>query len=227
MNDPDGVPRTCCDDKEVAIASCGDSEGGWKPRRKRGNKRTLGVADSDTKQESSSKRIRTRIPWQMGTDEEALLAENVDHGSESVKSLSSLMNQLSVSANPVVVTPPSDAKETSEAQLQKTRQQDMKPEQLEKLSKREGTAAPEKRSDPRGFYCLSSGITHRFMLPEANGKKVFCSQGWLITVAKDLSMNPLHPFAHDITKLPHMKQIKDWSIAGQFKLQRLMSLNTN
>ncbi|KAK0589144.1 hypothetical protein LWI29_010258 [Acer saccharum] len=93
--------------------------------------------------------------------EEALLAENVGHGSESIKSLSSQMNELSVSANPVVVTPPSDAKDASdtgapgqdidkkvralkkkirlaEAQLQKTGQQDMKPEQLEKLSKLEG-----------------------------------------------------------------------------------------
>ncbi|KAL5789867.1 hypothetical protein ACOSQ2_004755 [Xanthoceras sorbifolium] len=93
--------------------------------------------------------------------EEALPAENVGYGSESGKSLTSQMNELSVSANAIVVTPPSDTKDTSdtgasgqdidkkiralkkkirlaEAQLQKTEQQDMKPEQLEKFSKLEG-----------------------------------------------------------------------------------------
>ncbi|KAK1556787.1 hypothetical protein Q3G72_012040 [Acer saccharum] len=33
MNDPDSVPRTYCNDKDVTIASCGDGEGGWKPWR--------------------------------------------------------------------------------------------------------------------------------------------------------------------------------------------------
>ncbi|KAK4857260.1 hypothetical protein QYF36_026185 [Acer negundo] len=69
--------------------------------------------------------------------------------------------------------------------------------------------APEKRSDRRGFYSIPDGITHKFTLPEANGKKVFSSKGWLITIAKDLSMNLLHPFSRDIIKLPHMKKIKD------------------
>lgn len=93
--------------------------------------------------------------------EEAVSAENLSHGSASAKSLTSQMNELSVSANPVVETPLSDAKDPAdagapgqnidkriraikkkirlaEAQQQNTGQQELKPEQLEKLSKLEG-----------------------------------------------------------------------------------------
>ncbi|XVF00732.1 hypothetical protein REPUB_Repub04eG0026800 [Reevesia pubescens] len=91
---------------------------------------------------------------------EDLTEEDLDHGSESVKSLTSQMTDLAVSQNPVP-TSPSNSVEASdtgapvqdldkkiralrkkirlaEAQQQKTPQQDMKPEQLEKLAKLEG-----------------------------------------------------------------------------------------
>ncbi|EOX97385.1 hypothetical protein QUC31_015727 [Theobroma cacao] len=87
--------------------------------------------------------------------------EDSDHGSESVKSLTSQMTELAVSENPVPTSPPSNSVQASdadapvqdldkkiralkkkirltEAQQQKTPQQDMKPEQLEKLAKLEG-----------------------------------------------------------------------------------------
>ncbi|XP_044487880.1 partner of Y14 and mago isoform X2 [Mangifera indica] len=93
--------------------------------------------------------------------EEVKLAENISHGLEYVKSLTSQMNELCVSANAVLGIPPSDTKDPldtvtpsqdidkrirtlkkkirlAEAQQQKTGQREMKPEQLEKLSKVEG-----------------------------------------------------------------------------------------
>ncbi|KAJ0077900.1 hypothetical protein Patl1_36904 [Pistacia atlantica] len=101
--------------------------------------------------------------------EEVELAENISHGLESAKSLTSQMNELHVSTNEVLEIPPSDTKGASdavalsqdidkriralkkkvllailtairlaEAQQQKTGQREMKPEQLEKLSKLEG-----------------------------------------------------------------------------------------
>ncbi|KDP43633.1 hypothetical protein JCGZ_16920 [Jatropha curcas] len=94
------------------------------------------------------------------TNEELLPAEDFGHAAESVKSLTSQMNELGVSANSAVSTPPVDSAETldlnapsqdidkkiralkkkirlAEAQQQKTAPQDMKPEQLEKLAKLE------------------------------------------------------------------------------------------
>ncbi|KAE8009090.1 hypothetical protein FH972_005544 [Carpinus fangiana] len=94
-------------------------------------------------------------------NEEAPSVEDLDNGSESVKQLMSQMNELAVSANATVITPPSDSTEgsnsenpvqdidkriralkkkirLSEAQQQKTTQEDMKPEQLDKLIKLEG-----------------------------------------------------------------------------------------
>ncbi|CAN6584450.1 hypothetical protein ACFX13_045180 [Malus domestica] len=87
--------------------------------------------------------------------------ENLGHVSEAVESLASQMNELGVSSSPPLVTPPSDSTEDSnpagpaqdidkriralkkkirlaEAQQQKTNQQDIKSEQLEKLTKLEG-----------------------------------------------------------------------------------------
>ncbi|KAM1014531.1 hypothetical protein ACFX2C_044507 [Malus domestica] len=87
--------------------------------------------------------------------------ENLGHVSEAVESLASQMNELGVSSSPPLVTPPSDSTEDSnpagpaqdidkriralkkkirlaEAQQQKTNQQDIKSEQLEKLMKLEG-----------------------------------------------------------------------------------------
>ncbi|KAK9286434.1 hypothetical protein L1049_014831 [Liquidambar formosana] len=91
--------------------------------------------------------------------EEVLPAENVSHGLESLDSVASQMNELDISANPSVVTPPSDSTDSSnsspvpdidkriralkkkirltEAQQQKTPPQDMKPEQLDKMTKLE------------------------------------------------------------------------------------------
>ncbi|KAJ7015621.1 partner of Y14 and mago-like isoform X2 [Populus alba x Populus x berolinensis] len=91
----------------------------------------------------------------------ALLDEDLGHASDSVKSLTSLMNELAVSSNPAVVAPSSDLADASnmespvqdidkriralkkkirlaEAQQQKTPSQDMNPEQLEKLTRLEG-----------------------------------------------------------------------------------------
>ncbi|XP_016646857.1 PREDICTED: partner of Y14 and mago [Prunus mume] len=95
------------------------------------------------------------------TKEEEAPVENLGHASESVKSLTSQMNELGVSSSPALVTPPSDSTEDSnpggpvqdidkkiralkkkirlaEAQQQKTHQQDNKSEQLDKLTKLEG-----------------------------------------------------------------------------------------
>ncbi|XP_011046144.1 PREDICTED: partner of Y14 and mago-like isoform X1 [Populus euphratica] len=91
----------------------------------------------------------------------ALPDEDLGHASNSVKSLTSQMNELAVSSNPTVVAPSSDLVDASnmeslvqdidkriralkkkirlaEAQQQKTPSQDMNPEQLEKLAKLEG-----------------------------------------------------------------------------------------
>uniref|UniRef100_A0A7N2LTB8 KIB1-4 beta-propeller domain-containing protein n=1 Tax=Quercus lobata TaxID=97700 RepID=A0A7N2LTB8_QUELO len=54
--------------------------------------------------------------------------------------------------------------------------------------------AEKEGSDLRGFFSLSKGMTHQVLLPQANGKKCFSSQGWLITAGTDLSLNLLHPF---------------------------------
>ncbi|ONI35963.1 hypothetical protein PRUPE_1G562800 [Prunus persica] len=95
------------------------------------------------------------------TKEEEAFVENLGHVSESVKSLTSQMNEFGVSSSPALVTPPSDSTEDSnpggpvqdidkkiralkkkirlaEAQQQKTHQQDNKSEQLDKLTKLEG-----------------------------------------------------------------------------------------
>ncbi|KAM2375725.1 hypothetical protein ACFXTH_044449 [Malus domestica] len=87
--------------------------------------------------------------------------ENLGHVSEAVESLASQMNELGVSSSSSLVTPPSDSTEDlnpagpaqdidkriralrkkirlAEAQQQKTNQQDIKSEQLEKLTKLEG-----------------------------------------------------------------------------------------
>ncbi|XVE48698.1 hypothetical protein DITRI_Ditri01bG0023000 [Diplodiscus trichospermus] len=87
--------------------------------------------------------------------------EDLDNGSESLKSLTSQMADLAVSENAVPTSAPSNSVEASdagasvqdlykkiralkkkirlaEAQQQKTPQKDMKPEQLEKLAKLEG-----------------------------------------------------------------------------------------
>ncbi|XP_061952308.1 partner of Y14 and mago-like isoform X2 [Populus nigra] len=91
----------------------------------------------------------------------ALPDEDLGHASDSVKSLTSQMNELAVSSNPAVVAPSSDLADASnmespaqdidkriralkkkirlaEAQQLKTPSQDMNPEQLEKLAKLEG-----------------------------------------------------------------------------------------
>uniref|UniRef100_A0A5B6YL41 Putative partner of Y14 and mago n=1 Tax=Davidia involucrata TaxID=16924 RepID=A0A5B6YL41_DAVIN len=74
-------------------------------------------------------------------------AEDGSHEMESVESVASQMNELSISANPAIVDPPSNSTECltlgdpvpkirlTEAQQQKTIQQDMKPEQLDKVAK--------------------------------------------------------------------------------------------
>ncbi|KAJ6427638.1 hypothetical protein OIU84_023097 [Salix udensis] len=90
----------------------------------------------------------------------ALPDEDLAHESDSVKLLTSHMNELAVSSNPAVVAPSSDLADASnmespvqdidkkiralkkkirlaEAQQQKTPSQDMNPEQLEKLTKLE------------------------------------------------------------------------------------------
>ncbi|GMJ12650.1 partner of Y14-MAGO [Hibiscus trionum] len=95
------------------------------------------------------------------TKEDGLTEENLDHESESVKSLTSQITNLAVSQNPISTSPPSNSVEASdagtpdqeldkkiralkkkirlaEAQQQKIPQQDMKPEQLEKLAKLDG-----------------------------------------------------------------------------------------
>ncbi|PON40370.1 WIBG family [Trema orientale] len=108
---------------------------------------------------------KEKNPEQMEAEEtnkeETVPLENMGSGTESVKSLTSQMNELAVSTNPAVVIPPSDSIEDSnsgdpiqdidkriralkkkirltEAQKQKTAQQDMKPEQLDKFTKLEG-----------------------------------------------------------------------------------------
>ncbi|TXG50526.1 hypothetical protein EZV62_023050 [Acer yangbiense] len=64
---------------------------------------------------------------------------------------------------------------------------------------------PKICSDLRDFVIPPQGVTRRTLLPEANAKMCFSSKGWLITIARDLSMNLLHPFSRDQIKLPHIK----------------------
>ncbi|KAH7518776.1 partner of Y14 and mago [Ziziphus jujuba] len=93
--------------------------------------------------------------------EESVPVGDAGHESDSVKPLISQMNELAVSSSPALVTPPVDSAEDlnpggpvqdidkriralkkkirlAEAQKQKTPQHDMKPEQLDKLTKLEG-----------------------------------------------------------------------------------------
>ncbi|KAK2989935.1 hypothetical protein RJ640_013859 [Escallonia rubra] len=52
-------------------------------------------------------------------------------------------------------------------------------------------------SDVREFYSLSKDMILRETLPEANEKRCRClaSEGWLITIGKDLNMSLLHPIS--------------------------------
>ncbi|KAB2045994.1 hypothetical protein ES319_D01G202000v1 [Gossypium barbadense] len=109
------------------------------------------------------KRLQGKNLEEVSDDEntrEDVPEEDLD-GSKSVKSLTSQMSDLAFSQNPVPTSPPSNTVDASdagapvldldkkiralkkkirlaEAQQQKTPQQDMKPEQLEKLAKVEG-----------------------------------------------------------------------------------------
>ncbi|KAJ6711390.1 PYM PROTEIN [Salix purpurea] len=107
------------------------------------------------------KREKTQKQSKMETwKREALPDEDLAHESDSVKLLTSHMNELAVSSNPAVVAPSSDLADASnmespvqdidkriralkkkirlaEAQQQKTPSKDMNPEQLEKLTKLE------------------------------------------------------------------------------------------
>uniref|UniRef100_A0A2N9J328 KIB1-4 beta-propeller domain-containing protein n=1 Tax=Fagus sylvatica TaxID=28930 RepID=A0A2N9J328_FAGSY len=64
--------------------------------------------------------------------------------------------------------------------------------------------AAKEGSDLRDFFSICTGMTRTLMLPEAaNQTKCYSSQGWLITVAKDMSINLLHPFTRLQKKLPN------------------------
>ncbi|KAA8545539.1 hypothetical protein F0562_020323 [Nyssa sinensis] len=127
------------------------------------------VSDTKSKTKSAKRNERKKDKRQQaaldkGKDletNEVLSAEDGSHGTESVVSVASQMNELSISANPSVVNPPSNSTECltpgdhvpdidkriralkkkirlTEAQQQKTVQKDMKPEQLDKVAKLEG-----------------------------------------------------------------------------------------
>ncbi|KAG5525915.1 hypothetical protein RHGRI_032271 [Rhododendron griersonianum] len=106
-------------------------------------------------------------------------AEDASQGSEPVDSVVSQMNGLAISSNSAVVTPPLDVTESStpsdhisdidkriralkkkirlsEAQQQKTIQQEMKPEQMEKMTKLEGWRNELKLLEDRKAELLAS-----------------------------------------------------------------------
>ncbi|KAF7128121.1 hypothetical protein RHSIM_Rhsim11G0131600 [Rhododendron simsii] len=106
-------------------------------------------------------------------------AEDASQGSEPVDSVVSQMNGLAISSNSAVVTPPLDVTESStpsdhisdidkriralkkkirlsEAQQQKTIQQEMKPEQMEKMTKLEGWRNELKLLEDRKAELLTS-----------------------------------------------------------------------
>ncbi|KAK2984977.1 hypothetical protein RJ640_028816 [Escallonia rubra] len=71
--------------------------------------------------------------------------------------------------------------------------------------------AAKEGSDVREFYSLSKDMILRVTLPEANEKRCRClaSEGWLITIGKDLNMSLLHPISGIQIRLPHISTLKD------------------
>ena len=75
-------------------------------------------------------------------------------------------------------------------------------------------AEKEGSSYLRGFFSLNlslskgiGGMTRQVLLPQAYGKMCFSSQGWLITIGKNLRIKLLHPFLRLQIKLPHMRTL--------------------
>ena len=60
---------------------------------------------------------------------------------------------------------------------------------------------------PYNFFSLSKGMTRQVSLPQANGKKCFSSQVWLITIEKNLKINLLYPFLQIQKELSDMKTL--------------------
>ncbi|TXG50456.1 hypothetical protein EZV62_022980 [Acer yangbiense] len=73
-----------------------------------------------------------------------------------------------------------------------------------------GGGIEDKLSELRAFFSLARYTTRYVYLPEAKGKRCLSSKGWLITIAKDLSMTLLHPFTRLQIKLPHIKSLRNW-----------------
>ncbi|XP_058191836.1 partner of Y14 and mago [Rhododendron vialii] len=125
------------------------------------------------------KRQQAALDKGKNSDKNEDSAEDASQGSEPVDSVVSQMNGLAISSNSAVVTPPLDVTESStpsdhisdidkriralkkkirlsEAQQQKTIQQEMKPEQMEKMTKLEGWRNELKLLEDRKAELLTS-----------------------------------------------------------------------
>ncbi|GKV24226.1 hypothetical protein SLEP1_g33861 [Rubroshorea leprosula] len=123
--------------------------------------KTKSAKRNERKKEKRQQAALEKVMNLDATAVEETKTEDSEQGSESIKMLTSEMTELAVSSNPIISAPPSNPIEASdagvpvqdidkklralkkkirlaEAQQQKTPQQDMKPEQLEKLAKLEG-----------------------------------------------------------------------------------------
>lgn len=58
----------------------------------------------------------------------------------------------------------------------------------------------------RGFFSFSKRNYLELPLPEASGKGCFSSEGWLITLVEDKTMNLLHPLNRNRIMLPYLGQ---------------------
>lgn len=66
----------------------------------------------------------------------------------------------------------------------------------------------------RRFFNPSNAMTRQVCLPEAAAadanKRCLSSKGWLLSIARDLSLTLVHPFSRAEIELPNVKAFQDW-----------------
>lgn len=68
----------------------------------------------------------------------------------------------------------------------------------------------------RRFFNPANAMTRQFCLPEAaaadDNKRCLSSKGWLLSMARDLSLTLVHPFSRAEIELPNVKAFEDWYV---------------